>query len=142
MKKLRHLTGRGDIPTGRIYVRQDFKPVFDAPITIKDNHLELGAHLLSLTSLNKETGTANWVSMSLRDRMSKAQRRKFGVTETDAAAQKDINEVLSRFEISQDVRDRIESLLTKGTSISISDKGFSNLTSRDGGTDFIVRTSG
>ncbi len=142
VKKLRHVTGRGDIPTGHIYVRQDFRPVFDAPITIKDSHLELGAHLLSLTSLNKETGTANWVSMSLRDRMSKAQRRKFGVTETDAAAQKDINEVLSRFEISQDVRDRIESLLTKGTSISISDKGFSNLTSRDGGTDFIVRTSG
>lgn len=142
VKKLRHLTGKGEIPTGHIYVRQDFRPVFDAPIKIKDAHLELGAHLLSLTKLNKETGAANWVSMSLRDRLSKAQRHKFGVTETDAAAQKDINEVLSRFEMSQDVRNRIEGLLTKGTSISISDKGFSNLTSREGGTDFILRTNG
>ncbi|MEP3629023.1 MAG: peptidoglycan-binding protein, partial [Hyphomicrobiales bacterium] len=142
VKKLRRFTGKGEIPTGRIYVRQDFKPVFDAPIEIKDSHLELGAHLLSLTSLNKDNGTANWVSMSLRDRLSKSQRRKFNVTETDVAAQKDINEVLSRFEIPQEVRDRIEGLLTKGTSISISDKGFSDLTSREGGTDFILRTSG
>ena len=142
VKKLRGLTGRGEIPTGRIYVRQDFKPVFDAAIEIKDNHLELGAHLLSLTSLNKDNGTANWVSMSLRDRLSKSLRRKFSVTETNAAAQKDINEVLSRFEIPQEVRDRIEGLLMQGTSISISDKGFSNLTNREGGTDFILRTSG
>ncbi|MEP1441672.1 MAG: L,D-transpeptidase family protein [Hyphomicrobiales bacterium] len=142
VKTLRQLTGKGAIPTGRIYVRQDFRPVFDAPIHIKDAHLELGAHLLSLTALDKATGTAEWTSMSLRDRLSKSQRSKFNVTETDAAPQKDINDVLSRFDIPQDVRDRIESLLTKGSSVSISDKGFSNLTSPKGGTDFILRTSG
>lgn len=142
VEKLRTITGRGELPNGHIYVRQDFRPVFDAPIQIKDAHLELGAHLISLTKLNKQNGTAEWISMSLRDRLTKSQRRKFGVTETKAAPQKDINQVLSRFEIPKSVRDKIESLLTKGTSISISDKGFSNLTSRKGGTDFILRTSG
>jgi len=142
VKKLRKITDKPEIPTGHIYVRQDFKPVFDAPINIKDAHLELGTHLLSVTELHKEIGSANWVSMTMRDRLSKAQRRKFGVTEESSGTQKDINAVLSRFEIPQDVRARIESLLTKGTSISISDKGFSNLTSPKGGTDFILRTSG
>lgn len=140
--QLRSLTGREKEPTGHIYVRQDFKPVFDAPITINNPHLALGAHLISAVNMNTETGTTDWISMTLKDRLSPAQRKRYGVSEDNGGQKQDIKETLARFDIPQDVRDKIETLLTPGSSITISDKGFSNLTSRKGGTDFIVRTSG
>nr|WP_319483587.1 L,D-transpeptidase family protein [uncultured Cohaesibacter sp.] len=137
---LYHAAGKGDVPTGHIYVRSNFKPLFDAPIMIKNPSQPLGVHLLTATHSSSEAGKLNWLSVNLTDRYNETMQSSLGLEQDQelgglvASA-----DVLDRIEIPEEVRAQIDLLVNSGSSITISDRGFSHETTPVG-TDFIVLT--
>nr|WP_321462314.1 L,D-transpeptidase family protein [uncultured Cohaesibacter sp.] len=140
LSALYHAAGKGDIPTGHIYVRSNFKPLFDAPIMIKNPDIPLGAHLLTAIHSQTEADKLDWLAVNLTDRYNDTMQSRLGVTqdseESGLVASAD---VLDRIEIPQEVRAQIDMLVNSGSSITISDRGFSRETTPVG-TDFIVLT--
>lgn len=104
-------------PSGHIYVKQDHKLILDAPISIANSDKPLGTHLFSVMNFDIEADDADWQVISADD-------------EADA------REVLDRISFSDDLRDRLERLMTPGSTIIISDGGLNPETNEY--TDFIV----
>lgn len=132
--------GKGLVPEGHIYVRQKFKPLFNAPLRFKDPQKPLGAHLFTVSETNDARTNANWLALSLGDSIHPNMQKRVGI---EAIEQDDglvaAEAVLDRLIIPQEVRDRIAPLLIAGSSLAISDKGKSQETTYQG-TDFIVLT--
>lgn len=122
--QLYEAAGKGPAPTGHLYVRQDFKPVFDMPVVIADAKTPLGTHVLTAIEVDRGAQTARWTSMELE--------RAAGPAAADA---------FSRFALPDETRQRLGRMLTQGSSIVITDRGFGDDTAPKGGTDFIVVTS-
>ena len=137
---LYHAAGKGEVPTGHIYVRSRFKPLFDAPIMIKNPEAPLGAHLLTATHSRTQSGKLDWLSVNLTDRYDVSMQTRLGVTQDmDNEALVASSAILDRIEIPDEVRAQIDLLVNSGSSITISDRGFSRETTPVG-TDFIVLT--
>lgn len=115
--------GKGAPPTGRIYVRQNFKPVFEAPVSIIDPQSSLGTHVLTATDVDREALSASWTAMALE-----------GGAGASAA------EAVARFAIPPDVAARVARMLTPGSSIVVTDRGLGQDTTPHG-SDFIVVTN-
>jgi lipoprotein-anchoring transpeptidase ErfK/SrfK len=104
---------------GKVFVRQNFEPLFDAAIEIADPQQPLGTHVFTAVG-DKVGGTdLRWSVAS--------------VIPTTAAAS-----ALDRISIPQDAIDRISELVGPGSSLIISDQGLGPETGK--GTDFIVLT--
>lgn len=114
---------RGEPSNGHLYVRQDMKPVYDAPIDIKDGDAPLGTHLF-LSSLYKpgqpEHKKVEWVAIT---------------PEEGSAA----SAALDRIEMSNEVRQKVAALMQPGSSVLVDDNGISNETTPKG-TDFVALT--
>ncbi len=123
-------------PEGQIYVRQNFKPLFDAPVTIRNPEIALGTHVLQLRDMNAGSGSAEWYGMTVPDGMSKATARRLGIT----AEHGNLAETMDRIAIPEEVRNRIEAELAPGSLITITDGGLGKETGTEG-TDFITLTS-
>ncbi|MGF1620178.1 MAG: L,D-transpeptidase family protein [Rhodomicrobiaceae bacterium] len=106
-------------PTGHLYVRQGFDPLFDAPISILDAQRPLGTHLYSVLGFEPSDNKAKWLAMT-----------------ADATADETASSALNRIAIPDAVRERLEKLLTPGSSLIISDGGLGPLTSDESG--FVV----
>jgi lipoprotein-anchoring transpeptidase ErfK/SrfK len=135
----------------KIYVRQDFLPLFSAPITIEHPEQRLGTHVFTALSLMDDHTHFRWNVVSLpgeqykagtktlasEERSSRGKQRNDG---RDAAevqpSPQSAKEALARIEIPQDVIDRISDLMVPGSSLVISDQGLGGETGE--GTDFIV----
>jgi hypothetical protein len=122
--------------SGRLFVRQGFKPLFDVPITIRNLAEPMGTHVFSVMESQNEGAAIRWTVVSIPE--------KSGLIQDQSGPYKapllpdQANSVLERIEIPQDVVDRISELLTPGSSLIISDHGISRETGKD--TDFIVLT--
>jgi hypothetical protein len=133
--------------TGRVYVRQAWAPVHEAPVTFTDTGAALGTHLFLAMGAGEDGETMQWVSVSLpasapepsrqHDRTSQALRAAPALpapglpTETAAS-------VLGRFELPQATRKFIEDRLWAGAALIVSDQAMSGETGLS--TDFIVLT--
>jgi len=104
---------------GHIYVRQDYRDLFDAPVRIRDFDAPLGTHFFSASVIEKGR-PADWMVVTVA-----------GESGADPRA------VLDRITIPDEVRARIHELLTPGSSMVISDAGLGRETGK--GTDFIVQ---
>lgn len=138
--------------TKRIYVRQDFTPLFDAPITIEDPDQPIGTHVFTALDYLADGTTFRWNVVSVPDVAPKAirkfeyerrgkVRRRIEVLEKTIADQQPAEspeQVLARIEIPQDVIDQISELMVPGSSLVVSDEGLGPETGQ--GTDFIVIT--
>jgi hypothetical protein len=138
----------------RIYVRQDFSPLFDAAITIEQPDQKLGTHVFTAMEYTGDGGSFRWNVISLPSEQVKAHQpayeRGFGkfanVKRNNARAGKPTSDppaktpqqALARLEIPQDVLDRISQLIVAGSSLIISDQGLGEETGE--GTNFIVVT--
>ena len=107
-------------PSGHIYVKQDRRNIFDAPVAIADADKPLGTHLFTIRNFGIEDIRAEWQVISAGE-------------ESDAGA------VLNRIVMPDHVRDRLERLLTPGSSMIVSDGGLNPETNKF--TDFIVVTN-
>ncbi len=139
LASLYETAGKPRPPMGQIMVRQNFQPVFEAPVGIKDPEIALGTHFFSVDKVERKEETAEWHSITVPNGLSAAVKQRLGITVADnpyapgAAAQ-----ALSRIEIPADIRDRIETLISDGSSLTINDQGIGPDTGD--GTDFITIT--
>jgi L,D-transpeptidase catalytic domain len=127
----------------KLFVRRGFTPLFDTPVGIKDPEESLGTHVFTVMGSQNEGAELRWTVVSMPDRSPHTplapKRRppdKHMAEITPAAAPDKANATLDRIEIPQDMVERISQLLTPGSSLIVSDYGFSKETRND--TDFIV----
>jgi hypothetical protein len=139
--------------TKKIYVRQNFEPMFEAPITIEQPDQPIGTHVFTAMEFLADDATFRWTIVSLPGDPPKAarasetrvggsgkdKRRGEAVAEPAAEAPAQTpQEALARIEIPQDVSDQISALIVPGSSLVVSDQGLGEETGE--GTDFIVLT--
>ncbi|PIT00538.1 hypothetical protein TSA1_07010 [Bradyrhizobium nitroreducens] len=140
----------------KLYVRQNFAPLFEVPITIATSDRPLGTHIFTAELDKTDTNALRWSVVSLpvsarsaaREDDSRLTRRKGGVAVIPVAAKPATTkpvvtpdspaEALDRISIPADTMAKINEMLTSGGSIIISDQGI-NQGETGEGTDFIVR---
>ncbi|WP_313524240.1 L,D-transpeptidase family protein [Shinella sp.] len=131
--------GKGAPPNGQILVRQKFKPLVEAAITIRNPEIALGTHFLLARDVDSDKGKADWFGVSVDNQLSPATLKRLGITtEADATQPDALTKTLDRLDIPADTRLRISELMGEGASLSISDTGLGPETGD--GTDFITVT--
>ena len=138
----------------KIYVRQNFAPLFYAPITIANPDQSFGTLVFTAMNYLDDGSTFRWNVVSFPAEPPKAKRvaendrrgphRGRVVEEPPPAkagtlpAPQTPAEVLARLDIPADVVERISELMVPGSSLVVSDQGLGEETGE--GTDFIVVT--
>jgi hypothetical protein len=126
----------------RLYVRQNFEPWFDVPMTFGAGDRPLGTHIFTARTDGTEAGNYRWSVVSLpapARRPEVTDRRGRRIVLEDAAPatpQTTPAEALDRLAIPDEARIKIASALATGTSIIVSDLGPGSETGL--GTDFIM----
>ena len=131
----------------KIYVRQNFAPLFDAPITITASDRPLGTHVFTAEADKNDKDNFHWSVVSLppiAHRMKRvadrgnASRRRAATAQAIAAPVPDsAADALNRISIPEDVMTKIDESLSTGSSIVVSDQGIAGGETGEG-TDFIV----
>ena len=134
---------------GKVFVRQDFKPIFEAPVTIAEPDRPLGTHVFTAMRIQEDGAAMQWTAMTIpsgyaraRDREGKRgtkwSRAKQEAFAPELAAAPKAAAALDRIEMPQAAIDRIAELLAVGSALIVSDNPLSDETGI--GTDFIVLT--
>jgi hypothetical protein len=137
----------------KIYVRQNFSPLFYAPVTIDHPEQAFGTHVFTAMTYLDDGATFRWNVVSLPGEPAKAKRDTDNGRHTarngrrEEPVVKPIREppppqtpaeALARIDIPQDAIDRISAMIVPGSSLVVSDQGLGEETGE--GTDFIVVT--
>jgi hypothetical protein len=135
--------------TGRLYVRQDFQPLFDTPVTIAEPDKPWGTHIF--TAMEIKDDQVRWTAITIPSGFApKAEPRhggkKLSAKEierrtklaSDLANAPTAAVALERFEMPKEAVERISELLKQGSSLIVSDNGLSEETGLE--TDFVVAT--
>ena len=134
----------------KLYVRQNFAPLFDAPVTIAPSDRPLGTHVFTAQIDKDDANIVHWSVVSLPAQSRRAERRdedertlrrrKMTVAVVEAKplpVPDSPTEALDRLTIPTDAMARITEALSTGASIIVSDQGI-NAGETGEGTDFIV----
>ncbi len=133
---------------GRIFIRQDWKEVWEAAITVRDPERPLGTHIYTAVDTAADGSSVKWTSISIpaegapappkeasrgrgKDKQQPAEAPPAPVPETAAGA-------LDRIELPAGARERVAELLWTGGSLIVSDQPRSYEMGEY--TDFIVLT--
>jgi hypothetical protein len=133
---------------GKLYVRQNFAPLFDVPVAIAPSDRPLGTHIFTAEADKADSNILRWSVVSLPSTRSAewrdydvrvSQRRKMaGAVEIKSTPEPDSpTEALDRITIPVDAMARITDALSTGGSIIVSDQGIAAGETGEG-TDFIV----
>jgi hypothetical protein len=130
---------------GRVYIRQAWTPIHEAPVTFKDPDLTLGTHVYVAVESTEDSKAMRWLSVSLAPSLPGTETRSRGRrgdrAEAQPAAQsgrprETAASVLERFELPPATKAFISDRLWAGASLIVSDQGISHETGKY--TDFIV----
>jgi lipoprotein-anchoring transpeptidase ErfK/SrfK len=133
----------------KLYVRQNFAPLFDVPVTIVPSERPLGTHVFTAQTDKDDANLLHWsvVSMPVVARNAARQdedesvlrRRKTtgAIDVKPAPAPNSAAEALDRLTIPADAMARIAESLSTGGSIIVSDQGINGGETGEG-TDFII----
>lgn len=133
----------------KLYVRQNFAPLFDVPVTIAPSDRPLGTHIFTAEADKNDANVLRWSVVTLpssrnaerRDDDERASRRRkiAGAAEIAKPAPEPDSptEALDRLAIPADTMARITEALSTGGSIIVSDQGIAAGETGEG-TDFIV----
>jgi L,D-transpeptidase catalytic domain len=129
----------------KLYVRQNFEPLFDAPVTIAPSDRPLGTHVFTAQVDGSDANVLHWSVVSLpapvrRDDDERITRKRkiSGAAEIKPIPEPDSPaEALDRLTIPADAMARITEALSTGGSIIVSDQGIAGGETGEG-TDFIV----
>jgi lipoprotein-anchoring transpeptidase ErfK/SrfK len=134
----------------KLYVRQEFKPLFDAPVAIAQSDGPLGTHVFTAEADKNNANLLRWSVVSLpmtartaarlQDEERPSRRRRIAAAPAEVKPLPMPNspaQALDRITIPQDAMARINEALTSGGSIIVSDQGINQGETGDG-TDFIV----
>ena len=135
----------------KLYVRENFKPQFDVPITIAPSDRPLGTHVFTAEADKKDPNLLRWSVVSLPvtarnaartdedDRAARRRKVAGGAAEAKPLpAPNSPAEALDRITIAPEAMARIAEVLTTGSSIVVSDHGINQGGETGEGTDFIV----
>jgi lipoprotein-anchoring transpeptidase ErfK/SrfK len=137
--------------TGKLYVRYDYAPLFETPVTIKNPERPLGTHVYTAMEKTNDGASMRWNAISIPTpglepvasrSGKKGERQTAALNETDIGS--DSREAqtaaaaLDRIEMPKEAVERIANLLTVGSSLTVSDYGISEETGLE--TDFIILT--
>ncbi|MBH5396754.1 L,D-transpeptidase family protein [Bradyrhizobium sp. CNPSo 4010] len=135
----------------KLYVRQNFAPLFEVPVTIAASDRPLGTHVFTAELDKADPNALRWSVVSLpvsarsaaREDDSRVARRQRGAAVIPVAAKPVVMpdspaEALDRISVPADTMAKINEMLTSGGSIIVSDQGI-NQGETGEGTDFIVR---
>jgi lipoprotein-anchoring transpeptidase ErfK/SrfK len=133
----------------KLYVRQNFAPLFDMPIAIAASDRPLGTHIFTARADKEDVNVLHWSVVSLPVRAGYAERRDedervsrrrkiAGAVEMKALPlPNSATEALDRLTIPADAMAQITEALSTGSSIIVSDQGITAGETGEG-TDFIV----
>ena len=133
----------------KLYVRQNFAPLFDAPVKIAPSDRPLGTHVFTARVDKNDSNLLHWSVISLpastrnaerddEDERASRRRKMAGAGEIKPMPMPDSPaEALDRLSIPADAMARIVEALSTGGSIIVSDQGI-NAGETGEGTDFIV----
>jgi len=163
LPKPAQLSGGGNAPIavfisrkeGKIFVRQDLTPLFEAPITIDRPQQPLGTHVFTALDYMPDHSTFRWNVVTLppeavkgeqhykyvRDEWGRRKRELIeepAVEPASAQPSETPQEALARITIPPDVIEQISALMVPGSSLVVSDHDLGPETGS--GTDFIVIT--
>jgi hypothetical protein len=138
----------------RLYIRQNFEPLFDVAVTIAQPEVPLGTHVFTaLEFTGPDSTTLRWNVVSLpgeppkrvryveerRDRYERTRRREIEEERAgDAPPPQTPAQVLARIEIPPEVSEAIAQMIVPGSALIVSDQGLGDETGE--GTDFTVVT--
>jgi hypothetical protein len=136
---------------GKLYVRQNFAPLFEVPVTIKPDERMLGTHVFTANVDKNDPNLLRWSVVSLpvtarnaavkeEDERSARRRKVAGGAPAEAKPAPEPNspaEALDRITVPPEAMGRIAEAITSGGSIVVSDQGI-NQGETGEGTDFIV----
>lgn len=131
---------------GKLYVRQNFEPLFEVPVTIAAADRPLGTHVFTVRADKDDVNAFRWTVVSLPtparaarradDELPRRKRNAVAVEETAPLPASSPTEALDRLTIPSEAMQRIAAALAPGGSLVVSDHGLGEETGR--GTDFIV----
>ena len=140
--------------TGKIYVRRQFAPLFDAAVVVAHPERPLGTHVFTAMEYLADGSTFRWNVVSLPGESSgrgraddqqpansaRGRHRDERVAKPvlDPPPPETPQGALARIEIPQGVIERISELMVAGSSVVVSDHDLGDETGQ--GTDFIVVT--
>ena len=133
----------------KLYVRQNFSPLFEVPVTIAPSDRPLGTHVFTAQVDKNDANILHWSVISLpaparyaeprgEDERASRRRKIAGAAQNKAIpAPNSPAEALDRLTIPPDAMAKISEALSTGSSIIVSDQGISSGETGEG-TDFIV----
>jgi lipoprotein-anchoring transpeptidase ErfK/SrfK len=133
----------------KLYVRQNFAPLFEVPVTIATSDRPLGTHVFTAEIDKADANVVHWSVVSLpapprnaerrdEDERTLRKRKMAGAVEMKPVPVPDSpTEALDRLTIPADAMARITDALSTGGSIIVSDQGIAGGETGEG-TDFIV----
>jgi lipoprotein-anchoring transpeptidase ErfK/SrfK len=132
----------------KLYVRQNFAPLFDVPVTIAPSDRPLGTHIFTAEADKNDSNILRWSVVTLPsrnaerrddDERTSRRRRMAGAAEIAKPVPEPDSptEALNRLSIPADAMARITDALSTGGSIIVSDQGIAAGETGEG-TDFIV----
>jgi hypothetical protein len=134
---------------GKLYVRQNFAPLFDVPVAITPGDRPLGTHVFTAQTDKDDANLLHWSVVSMPvvarnlagqddDERASRRRKTTGAIEVKPAPVPDsAAEALDRLTIPADAMARIAEALSTGGSIIVSDQGINGGETGEG-TDFII----
>ena len=129
---------------GRIFIRQDWKEVWEGPVTIRDPDRPIGTHVYTAVDAAPDGSSMRWTAMSMPPEAQSAETRsrtakdKPAQSAAPAATPETAGGALDRIELPEGARERIAELLWSGGSLIISDNPRSGEMSEY--SDFIILT--
>jgi hypothetical protein len=135
----------------KLYVRQNFAPLFDVPVTIAADERPLGTHIFTAQADRNDANMLHWSVVSLpvpskavsrrAEEMHVSHGRKIvspAPTEAKSAPRSDSpTEALDRLNLPAEIMAKIYEAVSTGGSIIVSDQGIAGGETGEG-TDFIV----
>jgi lipoprotein-anchoring transpeptidase ErfK/SrfK len=131
---------------GKLYVRQNFEPLFEVPVTIAAADRPLGTHVFTARADKDDVNAFRWTVVSLptpartarrsEDEFPRRRKNALVVEESAPPTASSPSEALDRLTIPPEAMERIAAALAPGGSLIVSDQGLGQETGR--GTDFIV----
>ncbi len=140
---------------GKIFVRQDFTPLFEAPVKIDRPQEPLGTHVFTALDYMPDHTTFRWNVVTLPAEAPRGEQHVKYVTDAWGRRKREVfeepvaqaalsqlpppetpQEALARIAIPQDVMEQISELMVPGSSLVVSDHDLGPETGE--GTDFIV----
>jgi len=123
---------------GKLFVRQNFEPLFEVPVSIADGG-PLGTHVFTMRASKDDPKTFQWSVVSLPQRARAepvASRKKILVSDTVTSSSSTPADALDRIKIPDDAMQKLAETFAPGDSLTVSDLGLGGETGL--GTDFIV----